>query len=135
MILVVGICVAGTGILAILIEIKVIELYKFKFGELRKSELTELFERGILLVLSLIHISPPKESKSKKDCKCSEVTFFSFRSANGLSLIHIYNLTCFEDMVGLSEDLKVLLEDVMERFGRGYSSSRYDLSLIHILSK
>ncbi len=36
------------------------------------------------------------------------------------------NLTCFEDMVGLSEDLKVLLEDVMERFGRGYSSSRYD---------
>ena len=28
MILVVGICVAGTGILAILIEIKVIELYK-----------------------------------------------------------------------------------------------------------
>ena len=30
MILVVGICVAGTGILAILIEIKVIELYKKK---------------------------------------------------------------------------------------------------------
>ena len=30
---------------------------------------------------------PPKESKSKKDCKCSEVTFFSFRSANGCFLI------------------------------------------------
>ncbi len=36
------------------------------------------------------------------------------------------NLTCFEDMVGLPEALIAELEDVMERFGRGYSTSRYD---------
>ena len=36
------------------------------------------------------------------------------------------NLTCFKEIVGMSEDLMVISEDIMERFGRGYSSSRYD---------
>lgn len=36
------------------------------------------------------------------------------------------NLTYFENMVGLPEVLRDELEDVMERFGRGYSASRYD---------
>lgn len=35
-------------------------------------------------------------------------------------------MTCFENMVGLPEVLKDELEDVMERFGSGYSASRYD---------
>lgn len=36
------------------------------------------------------------------------------------------NLTCFNNIIGLPEALITLLNDVMERFGRGYSASRYD---------
>ncbi len=36
------------------------------------------------------------------------------------------NLGYFRDMAGLPEGLMILLAEVMERFGRGYSVSRYD---------
>ena len=36
------------------------------------------------------------------------------------------NLNCFRNMVNLPDELIELFDDIMERFGRGYSASRYD---------
>ena len=59
LILIVGICVAGTGILAILIEIKVIELYREKCWDVI-TLLMILTSAAVIIIL---------EKQSKKHCQ------------------------------------------------------------------
>lgn len=101
---------------------------------------TARWNKEIFYIVSMLRLTQEgnievadKIYKMEANYKCSNIS--RRLKASQDSPISVYgdlyewdnnNLTCFEDMVGLSEDLKVLLEDVMERFGRGYSSSRYD---------
>ena len=71
----------------------------------------------------------------KANYMCNNINVYRNIAPSQDSIISVYddlyewnndNLTCFENMVGLPEVLKDELKDVMERFGRGYSFSRYD---------
>ncbi len=130
-------------------ENKAMTLEYFTFGEMMSGnekigeyfdEITEKWNKEIFRILSMLRLTQEgnievadKIYKMKATYKCNIIERRGVSSQD--SPLSVYddlyewnngNMTCFEDMVGLPEDLVVLLEDVMERFGRGYSSSRYD---------
>ena len=105
--------------------------------------ITNKWNKEIFYILSMLRLTQEgnievadKIYKMKANYKCNNINRSEVSSQD--SSISIYddvyewnndNLTCFENMVGLPEVLKDELEDVMERFGRGYSASRYDDAL------
>ena len=105
--------------------------------------ITNKWNKEIFYILSMLRLTQEgnievadKIYKMKANYKCNNINRSGVSSQD--SSISIYddlyewnndNLTCFENMVGLPEVLKDELEDVMERFGRGYSASRYDDAL------
>ena len=105
--------------------------------------ITNKWNKEIFYILSMLRLTQEgnievadKIYKMKANYKCNNINRSGISSQD--SSISIYddvyewnndNLTCFENMVGLPEVLKDELEDVMERFGRGYSASRYDDAL------
>lgn len=105
--------------------------------------ITNKWNKEIFYILSMLRLTQEgnievadKIYKMKANYKCNNINRSEVSSQD--SSISIYddvyewnndNLTCFENMVGLPEVLKDELEDVMERFGRGYSASRYDNAL------
>ena len=105
--------------------------------------ITNRWNKEIFYILSMLRLTQEgnievadKIYKMKANYKCNNINRSEVSSQD--SSISIYddvyewnndNLTCFENMVGLPEVLKDELEDVMERFGRGYSASRYDNAL------
>ena len=107
------------------------------------NKITNKWNKEIFYILSMLRLTQEgnievddKIYKMKANYKCNNINRSEVSSQD--SSISIYddvyewnndNLTCFENMVGLPEVLKDELEDVMERFGRGYSASRYDDAL------
>lgn len=102
--------------------------------------ITEKWNKEIFRILSMLRLTQEgnievadKIYTMKANYKCNNISKrrVSFQDAPISVYDDLYewnnnNLICFEDMVGLPEALKAELEDVMERFGRGYSASRYD---------
>lgn len=102
--------------------------------------ITIKWNKEIFYILSMLRLTQEgnievadKIYKMKANYKCNSINRNGVSSQD--SSISVYddlyewnndNLTCFKNMVGLPEVLKDELEDVMERFGRGYSASRYD---------
>ena len=105
--------------------------------------ITNKWNKEIFYILSMLRLTQEgnievadKIYKMKANYKCNNINRSRVSSQdNSISVYDdLYewnndNLTCFENMVGLPEVLKDELEDVMERFGRGYSASRYDDAL------
>ena len=102
--------------------------------------ITNKWNKEIFYILSMLRLTQEgnievadKIYKMKANYKCNNINRSRVSSQdNSISVYDdLYewnndNLTCFENMVGLPEVLKDELEDVMERFGRGYSASGYD---------
>ena len=104
------------------------------------EEITDKWNREIFFILSMLRLTQEgnievadKIYKMKANYKCNNIN--KRRVSSQDNPISVYddlyewnnnNLVCFEDMVGLPETLKIELKDIMERFGRGYSVSRYD---------
>ena len=102
--------------------------------------ITDKWNKEIFCILSMLRLTQEgnievadKIYKMKATYKCNNIERRGVSSQD--SPISVYddlyewnndNLTCFEDMTGLPEALIAELKDVMERFGRGYSASRYD---------
>ncbi len=130
-------------------ENKAMPLEYFTIGEMMSgnekagkyfNEITDKWNKEIFRILSILRLTQEgnieiadKIYKMRATYKCNNIERRRVSSQD--SPISVYddlyewnndNLTCFKDMVELSEDLLVLVENVMERFGRGYSSSRYD---------
>ena len=107
------------------------------------NKITNKWNKEIFYILSMLRLTQEgnievddKIYKMKANYKCNNINRRGVSSQD--SSISVYddlyewnnnNLTCFENMVGVPEVLKDELEDVMERFGRGYSASRYDDAL------
>ncbi len=130
-------------------EGKAMALEYFTVGEMMSGnekagkyfdEITDKWNKEIFRILSVLRLTQEgnieiadKIYKMKATYKCNNIERRGVSSQD--SPISVYddlyewnndNLTCFEDMVGLPEALIAELKDVMERFGRGYSASRYD---------
>ncbi len=102
--------------------------------------ITNKWNKEIFYILSMLRLTQEgnievadKIYKMEANYKCNNISRRGVSSQD--SPISVYddlyewnndNMICFENMVGLPEVLKDELEDVMERFGRGYSSYRYD---------
>lgn len=104
------------------------------------DEVTDKWNKEIFRILSILRLTQEgnievaeKIYKMKANYKCNNIERRGVSSQD--NPIGVYdelyewnsnNLICFQDMVVLPEGLMELLEDIMERFGRGYSASRYD---------
>lgn len=131
------------------IENNLMPLEYFSIGEMlrenKKEEeyvdtITDKWNKEIFFILSILRLAQEgnievidKIYKMKANYKCNNINRRVVSSQDSPISVHddLYewnndNLTWFEDMVGLPEALKVELKDIMERFGRGYSTSRYD---------
>ena len=104
------------------------------------DEVTDKWNKEIFRILSILRLTQEgnievaeKIYKMKANYKCNNIERRGVSSQD--NPIGVYdelyewnsnNLICFQDMVVLPEGLMELLEDIMERFGRGYSASKYD---------
>ena len=104
------------------------------------NKITNKWNKEIFYILSMLRLTQEgnievddKIYKMKANYKCNNINRRGVSSQD--SSISVYddlyewnnnNLTCFENMVGLPEVLQDELDDVRERYGKGYSASGYD---------
>lgn len=130
-------------------ENRAMSLEYFTFGEMMNGnekagkyfdEIKDKWNKEIFRILSVLRLTQEgnieiadKIYKMKANYKCNNIERSEVSSQDRPISVYdeLYewnndNLTCFKDIMGIPETLKYELNDVMERFGRGYSAFRYD---------